>query len=172
MNRKLISRWFIASLSVLIIVGSALTIYFLMNPDTKRDDTTKIILVGHETGVASAKVEFSASGMNPGDTVEHTVELTGEVEGAADLTLTFNENKSFENKLAQYLYVTVTVNGAEYCNGKLSDMFGVTLKTIECVIDEKEPVIIDVSYYMPLEIGNEAAHTEAFFDLVINSTNE
>ena len=172
MNRKLISRWFIASLSVLIIVGSALTIYFLMNPDTKREDTTRIKLVGYESGGVSAKVEFAASGMNPGDTVEHTVELTGEVEGSADLTLSFKENKSFENKLAQYLYVTLTINGAEYCNAKLADLFGATLKTIECVIDEVEPVVIDVSYYMPLEIGNEAAYTEAFFDLVINSTNE
>ena len=172
-NQKLITRCLIISLSVLITVGSALTLYFLANPDTKRDDVIKAELDRYDSlGVSTAKVNFEATGINPADTVKHTVELTGEVEGEADLTLSFNEDKNHDNKLAQYLYVTVNINGTEYCNMKLSELFGKTLDTLECVIDEKEPVIIEVSYHMPSETGNEAAYTEAFFDLLITATNE
>ena len=74
--------------------------------------------------------DFSVGGINPGESVSHTVELTGEVEGSAELMLSFKENKNFYNKLAQYLHVTVKINGSEYCNEKLSELFGANLDTL------------------------------------------
>ena len=54
----------------------------------------------------------------------------------------------------------------------LEEYFEKNFDPVDCKLDSKEPVDIKISYHMPIDTGNEAAQTDAFFDLVINASNE
>ena len=173
MNTKLIIRILICSVSVLLLIASGLAIGFLANPEEKRPDTTKIVIPQTGEGTNSeASVKFEAPKIHPGETVSHTVALTGEVEGEAKITLGFKEDKEKTNELAKYLYASVTVDGEKYCDMLLFDLFSAKLDSIVRNLNRKDPIIIEISYRMPIEIGNEAENAEAFFSLLITSSNE
>lgn len=173
MSKKLVVRILICTVAALLLLGTSLTVWFLANPRDKRQDTTVIMIPQNgESSQNEASVNFEAPKIHPGDTVTHTVELTCAVEGESKITLKFKENRSRVNDLAKYLIVKVTIAGAEYCEMLLSDLFSAELDTVVCTLSKKNPVIIQISYSMPIEIGNEAADVEAFFSLLINSNNE
>ena len=173
MNKRLLVRILICAVAVLMLSATALTVWFLANPEDKRTDTTVIVIPQNgESSKNEVSVNFEAPNIHPGETVSHTVELTGEVEGETKITLKFKENRSRVNDLAKYLNVKVTIAGAQYCEMLLSDLFSAELDTVTCALSKNNPVLIQISYSMPIEVGNEAADVEAFFSLLINSSNE
>jgi hypothetical protein len=173
MSKRLLVRILICAVGVLLLLGSSLTVCFLANPDDKRPDTTVIVIPQNgESSENEVAVNFEAPKIHPGENVKHTVELKGEVDGETEITLKFKENRSRINDLAKYLNVKVTIAGAEYCEMLLSELFSAELDTVVCVLNKKTPVIIQISYSMPSEVGNEAADVEAFFSLLITSSNQ
>ena len=157
--------------SVLILAGSLFAGY-LIDYTEERGNTTKIDFdEKHNTET----VEFRDMLLHPGETIEHTVSLTNEIEGKCKITIDFNEHKPevYANELQNYVYVTIVMDGKELCRDVLlKDLFEKKFEPIECKLDSKKPLDIKISYHMPLDVGNEAAQTDAFFDLVIKSSNE
>ena len=54
----------------------------------------------------------------------------------------------------------------------LEELFKTVIPEQNCILDADEPRKLTLSFHMPVEIGNEAEFTEAFFDLVIKVSNE
>ena len=173
MKRKLVLRILICTVSALLLLGTGMTAWFLLNPEDKRPDTTEIVIPQNgESTKNELALKFEAPRIHPGETLKHTVLLTGEVEGEARINLKFKEDRARVNDLAKYLHTSVSINGTEYCNMLLCELFSAELDTVVCNLAKKDPVVIEISYSMPIEIGNEAEDVEAFFDLLVISSNE
>lgn len=156
--------------SVIIMVGVVIGALTL---DSVDDGSRTEINFTEET--LEGKVEFREMMLHPGETAEYTVHLTNEIEGACRLGINFDEYKPnlLANELKEYVYVTVTLGDKTVCKDVLlKDLFSTELPVMDCVLDAKKPVELAISFHMPVETGNEAEFTEAFFDLVLNISNE
>ena len=157
--------------SVLILAGSIIAGITLDHVE-ERGNTTKVEFKEDQT---SQTVEFREMLIHPGDTLEHTMLITNELEGECDLSIDFNEYKPelLANDLQKYVYVTVKLGDFIWCENKLmEDVMGMEFAPQRCTLDADEPIELKISYHMPLETGNEAMHTDAFFDVVLNVSNE
>ena len=156
--------------SAIILIG--VVIGALSLADFDGEDTTKVKFSESKTEGA---VEFREMLVHPGETVGHTVLLTSEVEGECELSVSFKEYKPnlLANELKKYVYVTVTLGDAVICESVLlEELFSTELEAQVCELDSKEPLELDISFHMPIETGNEAEFTEAYFDVIISVSNE
>ena len=120
-------------------------------------------------------VEFREMLIHPGETLYHKVLLKNKVEGECTIKINFDEYKPefLANELQKYVYVTVTLGEGTICeNVLLGELFTTELPETNCLLSDKDPLEMNISFHMPEEIGNEAELTEAFFDVVINVSNE
>ena len=157
--------------SVIILVGAILT-GIVQNYTKNRDNTTNISFTKDKT---EQTVEFREMLIHPGETHDYSIYLTNKIEGECKLSVLFDEYKPnlLANELKKYVFVTVMLNGdAIVQNMLLEELFKTSLPEQDCILDAEEPVELKLSFYMPIEIGNEAEFTEAFFDLVIKISNE
>ena len=156
--------------SVIIMAGvviGALTLNGIGNEDTTN------ITFSEETLEGTA--EFREMLIHPGETKEHTMLLKNKVEGECKLDIAFDEHKPnlLANDLKKYVYVTLTLDGEPICeNVLLEEMFNTEIPTVTCNLSEKDPVELKISFHMPIEIGNEAEFTEAYFDVRVSISNE
>ncbi len=172
MSKIILRRVLISVCSVFLALVLGITLYFVIDPFDKQDNMTQIVIGESEDGVSVEHVSFEAPKIHPGETASHIVNLTGEIEGRTKVQLLFKKDTTKTNDLAQYIIVTVKINEEKYCEMLLSDIFSKTLGTVDCEMSRTKPIVIEIAYSMPIEIGNEAADTEAFFDLMITSSNE
>lgn len=150
---------------VLLIAGTAVTGYMLLNLDSR--DIIDVEL--NEQG--SATVEFTSDGIKPGDTLEYVLAVDSELPGTCVLTLDFEEIK--KGTLKDHLYVTVEVEGEVLCETLLSELLvsdeplSTTVK-----VSKREAFEIKVRYALPLETGNEAKNASVDYLLNITLSNE
>ena len=170
MRKKVMTIVLVCS-SVLILVGSVIA-GLALDYTEKRGNTTKIEFKDDEF---TQTVEFREMLIHPGESLEHTVLITNELEGEYFLSIDFKEYKPefLANDLQKYVYATVMLGDVVWCRDLLlEDAMGCEFEPIKCTLNSEEPLTLKISYHMLLETGNEAMYTDAFFDVTLNVTNE
>ena len=156
--------------SVIILTG--VVIGALTLNGVGEDGTTNITF---SEDVHEGTAEFREMLVHPGETLEHTLLLKNKVEGECRLKIDFDEHKPnlLANELKKYVYVTVTLSGEPIVeNILLEEMFSTEIPVITCNLSKKEPVELKILFHMPVETGNEAEFTEAYFDVHVSISNE
>ena len=119
----------------------------------------------------SHSLEFKRLGLVPGEECGYTVKLSSDDTSKFDLTLGFLPDQS--TGLENYARVKlVTEDGEILCDELLADAFDIDPLVLSVDLDEGLNDRIEVIYYMPDSVGNEAEETEATFQLVITASNE
>ena len=152
------------AICVLILTGSCIMGYFVVNPD-RGSDTIEVDLG------KGGNVDFEDLAMLPGESTEYKIKLKGEVEAECDITLKFKE-KGDNNTLKNFVYVRIEYEDEVVCDELLADVLdGKRIKLDGDFRDGKRD-IIKITYYMPIEVENEAENAEADFSLQISVVNE
>ena len=149
---------------VLILTGSCIMGYFVMNPD-RGSDTIEVDLG------KGGNVDFEDLAMLPGESTEYKIKLKGEIEAECNVTLEFKE-KGDNNTLKDFVYVRVEYEGKVLCDKLLADVLdGKRIKFVGDFRDGRRDNI-KITYYMPIEVENEAENAEANFSVHISVVNE
>lgn len=162
-TRKKIINVALIVMCVVILLGVALTVYFLTADK-------HVIKVNIEPNTTEA-IRFEELYLLPGESCEYTLSLSSEYAQEYRLTLHF-EDQNAKLTLKDYAYVRMEKDGEVLCDTRLSEIF--KQQTVELAVDftngEKHEIII--IYYMPEDVGNEAQNAEADFRLLVTATNE
>lgn len=115
----------------------------------------------------SEVVEFEKFGLVPGESTEYTLYLSTNDGPTKHVTLEFSEQE--DSPLKEFVRVKVLVNDEETCDELLADLLDGQKITCAGDLSSAEEFKITIIYYMPTEVGNEAANTEAWFNLYITA---
>lgn len=150
-------------MSVVILVGSGLTMYMLA-----RDKTViEVDLTPGET----QEIQFEKLGLCPGESCDYTLRLGSEYTETYQVTLSFREREA-TNALKQYTYVRVTSGEQVLCDLRLDEAFETDTLSLTVDLSDGGKQELQVTYYMPAEVGNEAQDAEVELDLLITAENE
>ena len=150
--------------SALILVGVALSVYFLVV--SNGGDVIKIELEAGKDG----EVVFDDLCMVPGEETGYTLELM--YKGKADCKIKLDFNERAAGTLKNYAYVRIEAGGEVIYEKLLADALAEEAFDFPYELKEGEPQTIDIIYYMPESVGNEAADAEADFELLITVSDE
>ncbi len=150
--------------SVLIIVGVSL-IGWMQATEEERN----VIQVHLEDGKTQS-VAFENLSLIPGEACEYTVKLEKSGGDPYELKLDFVETK--EGALKNFARVKLIANGETVCDELLATIFESEDITLSVDIGEKKNTELNIVYYLPIEIGNEAKNAEAIFELLLTASNE
>lgn len=161
---KNLSRIMMLLVSVLLL-GGAVLLGWLAATEEERHEM-KVNLDSEETQT----IRFDALSLIPGESCEYTVSLRGDRAQSYDVHLDFTETQ--EKTLKNYARVAITVNGETVCDELLATAFERDDIKFSAVFEDEKSVDLKITFYLPLEVGNEAKNAEALFDLLITASNE
>lgn len=167
MTKSTITSIIMIGICVLILVGSVFMGYLISNPD--RGSDTISVDVGKPSGDT---VRFEDLKLIPGKSTDYNISLDGEIEAECEITLKFEEKS--DKGLKNYVYARVEFNG-ENVYGKdmlLADLFKADVLKFPCDFSDGKDHSIKITYYMPLDVSNEAEKAEADFVLHVTASNE
>lgn len=162
-TRKKITNIALIVMCVVILLGVALTIYFL----TADKHIIKVSIEPDETKA----IRFEELYLRPSESCEYTLSFSSEYAQEYRLTLRF-EDQNTDLTLKDYAYVRMEKDGEVLCDTRLSEIF--KQQTVKIAVDFTDGKTNDVRiiYYMPEDVGNEAQNAEADFTLLVTATNE
>lgn len=164
MTKSKFVRIVLIVLSVMILIGVALTIYMLST--VNKYDIIKVNIKDDATQV----VEFQDLCLIPGEKCEYTISLGSDTADKYNVELAFHE--TVENTLKNYVHIKIEANGEIVCDQLLATLFDNSNITLAVDLTEDKKNDIKIIYYLPEEIGNEAQNAEANFELLITASNE
>lgn len=112
-------------------------------------------------------VEFDALGLLPGQSTEYNLYLTTNDGPTKSVRLEFREKE--DSPLADFVRVQIFANDEEICDELLADLMSGGDVILDGDLTAAEEFKITIVYYMPEEVGNEAANTEAWFDIYVSA---
>ena len=163
MNRIKIIRIVMVILSAMLLIGVGMTGWMLGTRDDR--EAVRIDLDGQIDPIG-----FENLCLIPGESCSYTFRMKGDVAKEYDVHLRFEETE--EKTLKNFAYVRIETNGQVLCDELMATAFegeGIELHVDLSQVKQQDLII---TYYMPLEVGNEAQNAEAIFDLLITATNE
>ena len=163
MNRIKIIRSVMVILSAMLLIGVGMTGWMLGTRDDR--EAVRIDLDGQIDPIG-----FENLCLIPGESCSYTFRMKGDVAKEYDVHLRFEETE--EKTLKNFAYVRIETNGQVLCDELMATAFegeGIELHVDLSQVKQQDLII---TYYMPLEVGNEAQNAEAIFDLLITATNE
>ncbi len=164
-ERKHIPRIVLVALSITILVGIAIMLYFLLLSND--GDTIKLDI----TVNGAKSIEFEGLALIPGEQREYSVALRSDIPGDYVLNLDFVEEGT-DNDLKHYVYARLRMGDEIICDERLSDLLDGEPLTVASYLSKKEGADITITYYMPLEVGNEAENATADFMISVSSSRE
>ncbi len=161
---KNLSRIMMLLVSVLLIGGAVLLIWLTTTEDER--NVMKVNLNSEETKA----IHFENLSLIPGESCEYSISMQGERAKSYDVRLNFAETE--EKTLKNFARVTITVNEETVCDELLATAFEREDIGFSVEFEEEKTIDLKVTFYMPLDVGNEAKNAEALFDLLITASNE
>ena len=160
--KKKILPWIVMVVSsVLILIGVAIMAYFLCVSDSEGDWELNITANGKKM------VEFDDLFLIPGEQREYTISLRSDLDG--QYTLAFDPVEEGDKTLKHYARVKMEADGEIICDKLLSEFFEGEPILLQCYLTDDEAYDVKFTYYMPIEIGNEAENASADFDIIITA---
>ena len=126
-------------------------------------DDQPITITLKEDGATTAKLDFSASGMIPGDSREYVIHLKG---SSGHYALNFQFAPTDNNSLKDFVKVTLRHGDDSYTYSLSELLTGKTVR-LDCVVDDGGVAVVSVIYSMPTDISNEAQGADADFTIDI-----
>ena len=163
MNRVKIIRIIMVILSVLSLVAVGITGWMLKTREER--EVVRVDLDGQIDPIG-----FENLCLIPGESCSYTFRLKGDVAKEYDVHLRFEETE--EKTLKNFAFVRIETNGQVLCDELLATAFEGEGIELHVDLSQAKQQDLIITYYMPLEVGNEAQNAEAIFDLLITATNE
>lgn len=163
MKRK-IAYALIAAMSLMIVIGIALSIaYYYQSKDTVVDGEISVT-VGNDT---TFETEFDLK-LSPSESCEYLFRLNGRRQSVYEITLNFDQIKDAGMK--SLTDVRIAVEDRVLFEGKLEEL----LREDETVVFDLEAkddggVALRIVYSMSGQVGNEAMGTSVDFDMTLTS---
>lgn len=163
MGKRMLITVMLVTLCVSLLAGVAVNLLVL---NALGQDVVKVDLKEGEPAV----IEFNELSLIPGQKIEYNLKVAEEISGAFDLELAFNEIS--ESPLKNYVYAKVEADGEQVCNLLLAELLDESKTfSLYCENDGVGSYDIKITYYMMLDVGNEAMEAEANFDLTLTAKN-
>ena len=150
------------AICVFMLIGVWLGYNWLRNPD----DVFEIKLANGYT----QSVDFGDMSLIPGESRKYELNLTTTISGERDIEFAFE--KLSESALARFVYCEITIGDEVICDKRLDMLTDGRTFTYTTDIKMGAPLKVDVRYYMPSSVTNEAQGTTADIRLNITATNE
>ena len=176
MKKGQLMRLMLISTSALIIVG-----VIILNALRGRDNTRDVVGVDLKNGEAQiVEVEdldgtktmtFENLSLVPGDSCECVIKLTADASEKYDLKLDFVDLDA-EKTLKDFVRVKIEAGSETVYDGLLASAIQKEDMTVSVDSKSKKNTELKLTYYMPLEVGNEAKNAEADFELKLTASNE
>ena len=163
MNRIKIIRIVMVILSAMLLIGVGMTGWMLGTRDDR--EVVRIDLDGQIDPIG-----FENLCLIPGESCSYTFRLKGDVAKEYDVHLRFEETE--EKTLKNFAFVRIETNGTVLCDELMATAFEGEGIELHMDLSQAKQQDLIITYYMPLEVGNEAQNAEAIFDLLITATNE
>lgn len=163
MNRIKIIRIVMVILSAMLLIGVGMTGWMLGTRDDR--EVVRIDLDGQIDPIG-----FENLCLIPGESCSYTFRLKGDVAKEYDVHLRFEETE--EKTLKNFAFVRIETNGTVLCDELMATAFEGEGIELHVDLSQAKQQDLIITYYMPLEVGNEAQNAEAIFDLLITATNE
>lgn len=139
--------------------------FFIMNI-FNRNDGNHSVNVELEIGEGET-VPFEKLGLVPGDSVTYDLYLSTSDGPTKTIYLEFYEIQ--DSPLKDFVRVRILVNDEEICDELLGDLMDSGKIDFNMDLSVGDECKVTLVYYMPTEVGNEAANAEAWFDLCITA---
>lgn len=162
LRREKIITWIMASLCVLSLVAVGVTVYMLTRDDVEY--SFNIEIDGEEE-----VLEFTGLGLIPGGEVSYTAAIHDALNIDSDIYLVFDAEEP--QPLADYVYAKVIVDGEVLCDRLLSALLARDSTTISCHLPKGGMQEIEIIYYMPIDVGDEAKNAKASFSIIVTVSN-
>ena len=164
-EQKHLVRVLLVLLSITILIGVAIMIYFLLL--SSDDDTIKLDI----TANGQKSITFEDLSLIPGEKKEYAVALRSDIPGDYVLNLDFVEEEP-EGTLKQFVYAKLEIGDEVICDSLLEELFEDGPLTIASYLSKRKGCDIKITYYMPIEIGNEAENAIANFMIAVSTVKE
>ena len=165
MSHNRFNQIVLASTSLLIIFAVILLWINLASTDDF-DVTDTVVVEDGETKI----LKFENLSLIPGEQCEYAISLKGDHPKAYDVTFDFEE--LFDLSLKNFAYVKILADGELLLDELLADAFKNDSIKLHVDFEQEDDVDLLITYYLPVEVGNEAKNAEAVFDLRISASNE
>lgn len=165
MQSNIITRTILVITSLLVLIGALMTAWISIEKEDK--DVIEVQLSDGETEV----IKFDALNLFPGDSCKYIIELKSDNFPKYNLSLDFvdvDEKKTLKN----YARVKIISNGAVVYDELLATVFENDSIVLPVDFIEGRNTELEIVYYLPLEVGNEAKNAEAVFEILLTASNE
>ena len=165
MTKSKFLRMALIPMSTLIIVGVLLMMYVMAVTEDR--EIIKVDLSSNR----DQKVVFETLALIPGQSCEYNVAFASKPAKKYDIQLDFDEN--IEKTLKDFAYVRIeTSSGEVIVDDLLATVFEAEPIALCVDFEEEKNTELNIKYYLPLSVGNEAQGAEALFELNIIASNE
>ncbi|MBR2466749.1 MAG: hypothetical protein IKB38_07480 [Clostridia bacterium] len=164
MPKSNLMRIILVVASVLIVFGVVLTAWSWATRDER--NVIEVRLRDRETQT----VKFENLCLLPGEECEYTLKLEPDGIEQCDLKIDFIETK--ERTLKNFAYVRIEADGTVIFDDLMARAFDGEPIILPVDFDSGKNAELTVTYYLPLDVGNEAQSAEAIFELQLTASNE
>ena len=164
MSKNRLLQIVLGGFSLLIITAVILTWVNLAESDDI--DAVTFSLEDGKTEILT----FENLSLIPGDECVYKVQLKGDNPKAYNVNFDFKEH--FDMDLKQFARVKMVADGVEFYDGLLAEAIDKDDINLHIGFDMEDDVRLEITYYLPIDVGNEAKNASAVFDLRITATNE
>lgn len=155
---------FLALFGALILLCGCVLVYI-----AAESNYGNIIDINIEDGECE-KVEFKKIFILPGESCSYMLRLNMKAHGKYSLHLDFDMVDS--HNLEKYVNVKVLVDGRTLCDTPLSELLSEDNRGIDYLMSSWLPENVEIVYYIPEEVGNEAQGAYTTFDLNVTAALE
>ncbi len=161
MTKSILAKIGIIAIGVLIAVGAVLLICIALS------DGQDVIYLAPDDGKTHS-VEFENLKLLPGEQCEYTVTLKGDLSDCV-VFLDFEEKE--DKTLKNFARVRISADGNTVCDELLADVFGADAISLPADLCGGKQTELEIVYYLPEDVGNEAKNAKAVFELLITASN-
>jgi len=118
----------------------------------------------------SKSIDFGDLDLIPGESRQYDIDLTSKLTSKNYIVFSFE--KSADSPLAEYIYCEMKIGDKLLCDTRLDNLLDGRALPYTANMKIGEPIRVDVRFYMPSSVTNEAQNKTASIRLNINATNE
>lgn len=166
--KRTLSRLLTITIALLTLVGVAFGIVLIKSHGDFKKNAD--IIVSEDETIKVKDFDVSLTGFYPGKSQEYGISLVCKAEGGYKITLSFK--KTGDGTLENYIDTEVSVGGESKETNLLKNYLEGEEVFFSEDLDSKEPLIINVKYTMPLDVGDEAQNAVTNFDLTVKIEKE
>ena len=151
-------------LSVLILIGVALMAWSLATADDRNNIDLEL-----SEGITET-ITFENLCLLPGDEASYHLNLKDD--NARKYSLLFDFVEKEDKGLKNFVRVKIASGDTVLYDELLATAIAADSIIFDVNFKERVNTQLDITYYLPLEVGNDAKNAETLFELLLTATNE